>query len=358
MRIALLSYSWGEYCIRLAGALSERGDTCLCIPRELAQPHLPKLNPAVHLYAFEKPRLRQPWRQWATIATLLGTLRNFRPDVIHIQHGHLWLNMALPLLPRAPVVITIHDPRHHLGDRRSQKTPQFVYDFGFRRAQEVIVHAQEMAKIVVNEIGIVRDKVHVIPHILLGEESAPTDARQHAVTVLFFGRIWPYKGLEHLIRAEPSITSRVPEARIVIAGAGEDFGRYRAMMANPDRFIVHNEYISHEKRTQLFEEASVVVLPYIEATQSGVIPLAYASGKPVVATTVGGLPEMVDDGRTGYLVPPGDEEALADTVADLLQNEERRRQFGSAGRKKLYDLCSPHVVAEQTLAVYEQALKS
>ena len=66
--------------------------------------------------------------------------------------------------------------------------------------------------------------------------------------VLFFGRIWAYKGLEYLIRAETLITACVPDAKIVIAGQGEDFRRYRGMMAHPENFIVHNEYVSNEKR--------------------------------------------------------------------------------------------------------------
>src|SRR5690606_12208774 len=92
------------------------------------------------------------------------------------------------------------------------------------------------------------------------------------------------------------------------------------------------------------------------ATQSGVVPLAYAFQKPVVATTVGGLPEMVDDGKTGYLVRPKDTEGLANAVLDLLLHPSRRTEFGSNGRKKLLDQCSPQVIAAQTLAVYERAL--
>ena len=74
--------------------------------------------------------------------------------------------------------------------------------------------------------------------------------------------------------------------------------------------------------------------------------------------SVGGLPEMVDDGVTGYLVPPADERALADAVVDLLSGEERQLRFGSNGRQKLYDLCSPDVIAGQTGSVYKQVLQS
>jgi glycosyltransferase involved in cell wall biosynthesis len=174
--------------------------------------------------------------------------------------------------------------------------------------------------------------------------------------VLFFGRIWPYKGLDYLIRAEPLITSRAPQAKIVIAGTGEDFERYRRLMVNPDNFIVINEYVSDEKRAELFRRASVVVLPYIEASQSFIISIAYRFGKPVVATTVGGLPEMVDDGRTGFLVPPRNIDALADAVVQLMQDDGMRRKFGENGMQKVNVECAPEVVGRQTCVVYRRAM--
>jgi glycosyltransferase involved in cell wall biosynthesis len=148
----------------------------------------------------------------------------------------------------------------------------------------------------------------------------------------------------------------VPNAKIVIAGEGEDFDRYRRLMVHPERIVVYNEYVSDDVRARLFQEASVVALPYIEASQSGVLPLAYMHMKPVVATTVGGLPEMVDDGRTGYLVPPRDEQALATAVVRLLRDPDLRRRFGLNGKRKLDEECAPADVARQTLAVYRRVL--
>jgi glycosyltransferase involved in cell wall biosynthesis len=175
---------------------------------------------------------------------------------------------------------------------------------------------------------------------------------------LFFGRIWEYKGLEYLIRAEPLISEQVPDVEIVIAGEGEDFQRYRELMARPDTFRVHNAWISNEQRAEFFNEAAVVVLPYVEATQSGVVPIAYAHGKPVVATRVGSLPECVDDGRTGLLVPPRDEHALAKALIRLLQDDELRREMGSAGRRKLNEECSDEIVAAKHLEAYRRAVQA
>jgi glycosyltransferase involved in cell wall biosynthesis len=230
-------------------------------------------------------------------------------------------------------------------------------DFGVRQAAQLIVHAEQSRRVVVDDCGIPPEMVHVVPLISLGSTRDPTPAHEDGPTVLFFGRIWPYKGLEYLIRAEPLITSEVPDAKIVIAGQGEDFTRYRRMMVHPDRFIVYNDYISEEQVSTLFLQASVVALPYIDASQSGVIPLAYTSMKPVVATTVGGLPEIVDDGRTGYLVPPRDERALASAIVSLLRNRTLCRHMGLNGKRKLDAECAPAVVARQTLAVYHRALQ-
>ena len=193
-------------------------------------------------------------------------------------------------------------------------------DFGYRRSDEVIVHGEQLKQVCVNDLHLPAERVHVIPHITLGNRNAQAHVQEQPNTILFFGRIWEYKGLEYLIKAEPLITARVPDARIVIAGRGEDFDCYRAMMVHPDRFTVYNEYVSDEKRAELFQQASVVALPYTDASQSGVIPVAYTFGKPVVATTVGGLPEAVDEGETGLLVPPRDERALADAILWLLDD--------------------------------------
>lgn len=358
MKIAFISYDWGEYCIRLASALGQKAQVCLLLAEQQAAPHLSKLDRAVTFHPFHKPRLRQPLKQVMTLFRHLRIIQKFDPEVIHVQHGHFWLNFALPLLRKYPLVLTIHDPRRHLGDRSTAKTPQPVYDFGFRQANQIIVHVRQMAKMVNDELSIPREHIHVIPHIMLGDDKDRTKSQEAEHLILFFGRIWQYKGLEYLIKAQPLITAQVPDAKIVIAGQGEDFSRYRQMMVHPENFIVHNEYVSNEVRSQLFKQASVVVLPYIEATQSGVIPLAYSLGKPVVATDVGGLPEQVEHGRTGYLVPPRDEKALSDTIVQLLIDKELRQYFGKNGKKKLETEWSAQVVAQKTMHVYDRAIST
>lgn len=346
----------GEYTVRLASGLAREADTFLWLSNEDTAPHLSELSADVDHRAFAKPQLRHPFRQMAMLFRLVREVREFRPDVVHIQQGHLWLNLAIPLLRRYPLVITIHDAHHHPGDRESQKTPQWVFHYGFRRALKLIVHSTALKEEIRSSLGVRDERVSVVPMVAHGTDKIPDLTFEEDHTVLFFGRIWEYKGLEYLIRAEPLVSAEFPDAKFIIGGRGEDFDHYRRMMVNPDRFEVHNEYVSYEDRDKLFQRASIVVLPYIEASQSGVVPVAYSFAKPVVVTKVGGLPEAVIDGVTGLLVAPRDEVGLAQAIIRLLRDRESRRQMGEAGLKMLAEYFSPKAIATQTLSVYQDAI--
>jgi len=127
-------------------------------------------------------------------------------------------------------------------------------------------------------------------------------------------------------------------------------------MVNRDNFIVHNYRIPYKEGAELFQRCSVVVLPYIDASQSGVIPTAYGFKKPIVVTDVGSIPEIVDDGVTGFIVPPRNTEALADAIVKLLEDEDLRKQMGESAYKKLKTDLSWDKIAEKTIEVYKKAI--
>lgn len=357
MRIAFLSYDFPEYCVHHANAMACSHDVLLMLPHNQIGEAKAIIDPRVNYQPFFRPRYRQPIRQLSSIAQILRTVRSFRPDVVHLQNGHLFFNLFLPLLRKYPLTITIHDPRQHLGDKEALITPQWLMDFGFKRADQAIVHGADLVSTVVKEIGIEADRIHVIPHVAIGAPTQPIQNLETTPNILFFGRIWEYKGLDYLIQAEPLVSKVYPNVKFVIGGKGEGFKRYRDLMVNPDRFDVYNDWISDSDRTHMFQRASVVVLPYVEASQSGVIPIAYNHAKPVIATTVGGLPEMVEHGKTGLLVEPRNSRALADAILELLADEDRRKKMGAAGQEKLRRECDPVAVAEQTIQVYQAAIR-
>ena len=356
-KIAFVSYDFPEYSIRHVNEMVDHAQVLLLLPEQTSRDYLGLLDPRVRFEPFYKPRLRQPVRQVVTALTLLRRIRRFRPDVVHFQNGHMYFNLIMPLLKKFPLVITIHDVQQHLGDHEARLTPQSIMDFGFRRADRVIVHGRDLVQSVNAKLGFDPSRIHVLPHIAIGEQAAPLPISDDGRSILFFGRIWQYKGLEYLIRAMPRVREEFPEARCVIAGRGEDLEHYRQWMTDPSAFEVHNDWISDERRSEMFANCSMVVLPYIEASQSGVIPIAYAFEKPVIATRIGGLPDMVDDGRTGLLVPPGDVDSLAEAMLRLLRDRTARIEMGRAGKRKLGDECAASIVVPATLDVYRQAIR-
>ena len=135
--------------------------------------------------------------------------------------------------------------------------------------------------------------------------------------ILFFGRISPYKGIEYLLKAMRRVHEVHPETRVIIAGKGEynfDIEPY----INLGYVEFRNKFIELDELADLIRGAQFTVCPYTEATQSGVVYSSFALNTPVIATRVGGLPEMIDDGKTGVIVPPCDEQSLAEAIIDLL----------------------------------------
>lgn len=356
MRVSLVTFDHGESLVALAGALARHATVQLVVPERQLAPYRDELDSEVRLVAFRKPRYRQVARQTQMVARILREVRRFGPDLVHLQQGHLWFQLALPALRGVPLVVTVHDPRPHPGDVPSRRTPQFSTDRAIRRADRLIVHAEHVKATLTAGWGLPPDRVDVVPLAFGWRPATPADALSPVPRLLFFGRIWPYKGLEELIAAEPLVSAEVPGVEIVVAGEGEDFGRYWRLMAHPDRFRVEYGFVSVERRERLFSEAWAVVLPYLEATQSGVVPLAYRHGRPVVATTVGGLPEAVVDGKTGLLVPPGDAGALADATVRLLGDPGLRAAMGASAREVFEAVHAPGPVAAATVEVYERLL--
>jgi glycosyltransferase involved in cell wall biosynthesis len=356
MRVAFLSFDFGEYSVRLASALAKHSSVLLLLPEGLADPFLADLDERVTYRSFPHARFRQPLSQMRRNRWLIHQLRSFGADLLHLQQGSMWFNISLQFEHRFPVVLTVHDPRPHIGDKLSGKTPYFFWKLGFRRADQIIAHNRYVKDILQYQLGVPVQSLHVIPHLQLGQGGRMvTSARDDNHTILFFGRIWPYKGLDYLIRAVPWISQQIPGVKVVIAGEGEHFERYRQMMVHPERFVVLNRHIPEEEASRLFQEASLVVLPYIESSQSGVIPIAYTYRKPVIATAVGGLPEMVDEGVTGLLVPPRDERKLAEAIVTVLRDDALRFKMGQAGKRKIECECAPAVIAQDTLNVYRIA---
>ena len=157
----------------------------------------------------------------------------------------------------------------------------------------------------------------------MGNEPVHDD--RHTPSILFFGFVRPYKGLDVLLGAMPQIIRRTG-ASLVVAGEFWSQGKQQYLdqmdkLGITDHVTIYDRYIKNEEVADFFRKADVVVVPYRSATGTGIVPIAFSFGKPVVATAVGCLPDVVRDGETGFLVPPGDSASLADAVEKCLEGE-------------------------------------
>ena len=354
MQVVLIDFHLYAYSVALANALSEDCEVTLMLPEKVSDHYLKAIRPEVKLQQFHLWRQRYPLNILA-MASILRQINAINPQVVHVLSGFLWMDLALPFLRRRTLVTTVHDAQIHPGDRESSS---FGHSLEWKCATRISVHAEAIKKQLVEERGVAASKVHVVPHGTYNfyQQWAREEFKEQENSILFFGRIWDYKGLQYLIEAEPLITARIPNARIVIAGRGDDFGKYERMMVNRDRFTVLNERIPDEQVAKLFQEASVIVCPYIEASQSGVLAIANTFGKPVVATTVGGIPEMIEHGKTGLLVPPRDSQSLADAIVMLLQDHSLKQQMRQHALHTSQTELSWASIAKRTMSVYHDAL--
>jgi glycosyltransferase involved in cell wall biosynthesis len=154
--------------------------------------------------------------------------------------------------------------------------------------------------------------------------------------LLFFGIIRDYKGLDILIRAFSDSRLRGKKLKLIVAGEFyEDETRYRNQVKESgleNDVIFYDHFIKDEDVRLFFSGADLVVQPYKSATQSGVTQIAYHFDKPMVVTDVGGLKEIVPDGKCGYVVKP-DPKIIADAIADYFENG-RKNAFSECVRKE------------------------
>jgi glycosyltransferase involved in cell wall biosynthesis len=360
MRIICFSTWFFDYIIQLANAFSKKETVMLVIAaNKLPSENSGTIDNKVDFYLLGRGKPLYHPTNLLIFKDFIKKMDEFMPDVIHLQLGGSIVDLVLlPFLKKYPVVATFHDVKLHTGENNLQQN--FIRYWERKYSNQIIVHGEKLKEQMIKEYGLPSEKVHAIP---IGEhEVAPfkkyerKDLKEDGNLILFFGRIWKYKGLEYLIKAEPLITKEVPDAKIVIAGAGEDFKKYEEMMVNRDNFIVYNYRIPCKEGAELFQRCSLVALPYINTSQSGVVPTAYGFKKAVVVTDVGSIPEIVDDGVTGFIVPPRDQKALAEAIVKLLKDEDLRREMGENAYKKLKTDLSWDKIVEKTIKVYKEAI--
>lgn len=315
---------------------------------------VPSQRPATAAWAISRGRTYS-----RRVSDRRRTLAQFQPDLTHVLfQNHLTDWWDLPRLTKRTVLVsTVHDVVPHKGRLPSALQAAALRSL-YARCGHIVVHHEAVADRLLSEFPDIDAARVTVIEPQFPRLAAPVGAKTgcDGVSLLAFGTLRPNKGLKHLFEAMSAISE--PSVRLTVAGHGDaHLERALAEAASRDpRIRAEIGWVTPERKAELYRDADVVVLPYSSfSSQSGVLHDAYAARRPLIVTDVGALGATVRRDDSGWVVPPGDTDALATTICDVLADEEQRRSRGaSAGR--VADQRSPEQVAERLRALYLDVL--
>ena len=294
------------------------------------------------------PRAADP----VAFTQLLRVVRRTRPRILHTHLVHAdFYGLASGALMRVPLRVSTKHGFNAFRERRAFA----LADRGVARlAHEQIAISRGLARYLAETEGFDENAFSVIHYGIAAGPDPP--AHQGGSRLLCVGRLVPVKGIETLLEAFAIARSQEPSLTLDIAGDGPLRGHLESVAADlalgdAVRFLGRVEGVAAE-----MEQAAAIVVPSLGEGFGMVALEAAERGRPVIASAVGGLPEIVDDGRTGVLVPRGDVPALAAAIVDLVRDPSRAAAFGRAARERAFAEFSLDRCADRTDALYREAL--
>ncbi len=350
-----------QYAHNLANALAERGHTVTLVTGIGFETR--EYERKFHVLEVFDRFIPRPIR----IIKFLRFLRYYRPGIVHIQgHSHPTSYLLIRLLIRAVIKTRIVYTAQDVLPKRIKPHHKFSLRLLYRVMDHLFVNAQQNKQILLDEFPNTLDQnISVVPladlsHFVQSEHPhRPSFFPSRDQVVLFLGNIERRKGLMVLLRAFKHVIEQVPAAYLVAAGKPfDDMTVYRnevARLGIGAHVTLNGEYVKLEDIPGAFTFSSVLVLPYLEGWNSGVIPTAYTHQRPVICSDIGGFAEVIEDGVTGLLVPAGDELRLAEAIVRVLTDEKLKNTLALGLKTKAKTNTWPQI-AEQVEDVYKLLL--
>jgi len=305
-----------------------------------------------------------------------------KPKIFHILWNNKFesfdrtlLMLYYKLLGKS-VVLTVHNVNAGRRDSKDTILNRLTLRIQYRLADKIFVHTDKMKRELVEAFGVPQSRVTVIPfginNTVPNTSLTPSEAKRRLGfpngerTILFFGRITPYKGLEYLITSFRQLLAKRNDYRLIIAGRPDDCEDYWSEIRQSIRedvqsgqILLKSEFIPDQMTEVYFKAADVLVLPYRQIYQSGVLFLGYGFGVPVLAADVGSLKDDVVEGKTGFTFRPEDPADLSTTIekyfaSDIYADLAARRQEIQALAAEQHSWAT---VGSLTLAVYDGLLR-
>lgn len=248
-------------------------------------------------------------------------IRRIRPDALHFDDVSIRLLSLLAFLRKSrKIVVNVHDPVPHFGERdwRYQLAKKCYY----AKAAKVLTFSEYSRHLFRQQYG---EKPACL-HIRLQPYRVYQKEKKERKYLTFIGRLSPYKGIDLFLDAMQMITTKYPRQQFMIAGKPE--AGFDMPLPEYPQLTLHTRHLSTSEMSDIISGSLAVVCPYRDATQSGVIMTAYALGTPVIVTNVGGLPEYVEEGWTGYITK-ANAAALAEAYERFVTDDTLAERLGT-----------------------------
>ncbi len=270
-----------------------------------------------------------------SLARIVREIKRDDPDIFLLNwvtyffapHIHYLLSRVKEMRTRSVMIC------HNVKQHEDKPMEAYFTKLAFKHCEGFIVHSDEDRENLLKyrPDAIVRKNFHPTYDIFATRFPWERDEARKQLNIegdvlLFFGVVRPYKGLIHLINAMPEILKHHKLTLLVVGGfwkAEEEYRKHIAELGIDEHVRVYNQYVPNEEVGKYFMASDLAVLPYESATQSGITQIAYGFELPCVVTNVGGLPEVVDNGKTGYIIPPKDPDAIAKTVLRFFDERDK-----------------------------------
>ncbi|MEI2401378.1 glycosyltransferase family 4 protein [Niallia taxi] len=299
-----------------------------------------------------------------SLFSLYKIIKKEKYNTVHIQGLYfLPLNVLTLRIAKMMKCKIIFTP-HNTFPRYNKEYLNNYFQLMFRYSNKIIVHSEFDFNRLVNSYKINEKKISVIPHGNFGifsrvEQNVKPITSKKKKVVLFFGYIRSDKGLEYLIDGFADFLRDVSNKEEYILNiVGRPEGKFDKYQAKIDKNKIKSSvnctlgYIPFEEVGEYFRNSDVIVLPYLEISQSGILQIAMAYGKAIIVSNVGGLPEIITDGKNGYVVEPKSAVQISEALKKAFGNYDRLLEMGKLNKRLSETDFSWGSIAKKTLDLY------
>ena len=377
MKVILVDSLIGnDYTFCLASSLQNEGsDVILIVPanRKFNKTNnfiIKRWSPSKDI---NDSKLLKLFKYFEYLFKLFFYILNNKDAAVHFQFFRFKFDILFFVLLRLFNVNLVHTA-HDVLPHETRKIDYLLNYFLYKASRKIIVHSLYIKNKLSSIFNIKKEKIEIIPHgnfdiyksnsPLSNEEAkkefnlAPTDN-----VILFFGFIREYKGLDILLDAYSIVHKKNPWIKFIIAGSiatkslSQVYRNKISRFQSTESLITIFNFIPSDKVATYFTAADFVVLPYKDIDHSGIVHMAYSFEIPIIATNVGDFSEVIEDGKSGYLVEKNDPEALADAIIQAFNNTDMKLNMKNYIRELNKNKYSWSESARKTIEIYNKIKK-